>query len=158
MKKKLTKEDRKVLIKILSKKRASNVAYRNGYVSLKFDGKRLRDKVIIKHDPGLGDWSRKRNEVYYDEGLGKHDILPVVVHEVIEKYVTHRYGLKVNKESHRVALAIEKKFIADSCSRKFRKKCTHTGRCWRLHEARIQQVWEKEHEKIGRRRTKGKSK
>ena len=61
-------KQRKALVKALSKKRVSNTAYRNGYVSLKFDGRRLRNKVIMKHDPGLGDWRVHGHGLYAPHG------------------------------------------------------------------------------------------
>ena len=144
MVKKLTPERKRVLIKTLSAKRVSNVAYRGGYITLKFDGEKLKNKVIMKHDPSIANWSRTRKEVHYDEKLKRKDILPVLVHEVIEKYVTQKYHLNVDKEPHKIAQKVEKKFIGDACSRKYRGRCRHTSRCWRLHEKRIKRIWDKE--------------
>ena len=132
---------RKHLIRSLSSKRVSHVSFGNGVLSLNFNGRRLRNKVKIKHDPGMGNWARKKNFIYYDERIKHPDILPILVHEAVEKYIAQKFGLRTQSEAHEVAIAVEKKFISDACSRKYRKRCTHSGRCWRRHEQRIQGWW-----------------
>ncbi len=144
MVKKLTPLERKTVVKSYSAKRVSNVVYKNGHISLKFGGKKLRNKVIVKHDPQIANWSRKRHEIHYDEHVGKRDILPVLVHEMIEKYLTEKFHLSADKEPHRIANKVEKNFMSDACSRKYKYRCTHSGRCWRLHEDRIEKAWLKE--------------
>jgi len=141
MVKKLTPKQRRLLIRELSAKRVSYVSFQKGYLSLKFDGKILRNKVRIKHDVGLGNWSRKRNEIYYDESLKSPHILPILVHEAVEKYAAQKYGLRTQSEAHRIAMAVEKIFVNEACSREYKEKCTHSGRCWRRHERRLQGWW-----------------
>ncbi len=143
MVKKLTLGQKRELIKLLSAKSVTNLIYKSGHIILNFDGRRLRYKVIMKHEPSIANWSRVRKEIHYDEKLGKRDILPVLVHEAVEKYVTQKYHLNTDKESHKIAQRVEKKFISDACSRRFENKCRHTGRCWRLHESRIERIWNK---------------
>lgn len=155
MVKKLTPAEKSNIIAGLSSQKARNVAYRNGFISMKFDGRRLRNRVLMRHNPTIANWRRKKKEVYYDERLKRQDILPLLVHETVEKYVAQRYGLRTQSEAHKAAVAVEKKFIGDACSRKYRKKCTHTGRCWRKHEQRLQAIWLRENDLItGRPRRK----
>ena len=144
MVKKLTLLQRKALVKALSSKRVSNVTYKNGYIALKFDGRKLRNKALVKHDYGIADWSRKRKEVHYDEKLKEKDVLPILVHETVEKYVTEKYRLAVKMESHKIAQGVERRFISEKCTKKQKKNCKHSGRCWRLHEQRIDRLWKKE--------------
>jgi predicted RNA methylase len=115
--------DKRDLIKKLSKLNVHNVAFKNNRISLEFDGDKLSSKIMKKHIKEIGNWSRKYNRVYYNPDLKKEDILPILVHEVVEKYITEKYGLNVDKESHEIATAVEKNFIA--------------SKSWRSHEQRI---------------------
>lgn len=148
MVKKLTPAEKRNIIAGLSSQKVHNVRYRNGYVSMKFDNIRLKNRALMRHSPTIANWRRKRNEVYYDESLKKQDILPLLVHETVEKYVALKYSLYTQTEAHKVAVAVEKKFISDACSRHFKEKCTHSGRCWRLHEQRLQAAWLRENKLI----------
>lgn len=141
MVKKLTASQKRALIAKLSKKRAAFVSVRKGFLSLRFNNHLLRNRIRKKHDPGIGNWARKKNEIYYDEKLKQPDIIPILVHEAVEKYVAQKYGLHTQSEAHKVAMAAEKKFISDECCRQFRERCTHSGRCWRMHQMRIQGAW-----------------
>lgn len=115
--------DKKALIKYLSKLAVSNVKVYGNYISLVFDREKLRNRIVRKHIKHLGDWSRKKKEIYCDTHLKKEDVLPIIVHEVVEKYIVEKYGLNVDKDVHRIADAIEKNFIA--------------SREWRAHQQRI---------------------
>jgi len=115
--------DKKGLMKYLSKLKVSKVEFSKNKISLIFDGEKLENKVVKKHLLSLGDWSRKRKVVYYDNHLKKKDILPILVHEVVEKYITEKYKLKVDCETHKIADAIEKSFVS--------------RRAWRAHQQRI---------------------
>jgi hypothetical protein len=148
MVKKLTASQKRSLIAKLSSKRARFVSVKNGHLSLRFDSHLLRNRIMRKHDPGIGNWARKHNVIYYDERLKQPDIMPVLVHESVEKYVAQKYGLHTQSEAHKIAMAAEKNFIGDECCRQFRERCTHSGRCWRMHQMRVQGTWLVENRKI----------
>ena len=115
--------DKKGLMKYLSKLKVSKVEFCKNKISLVFDGEHLENKVVKKHITSLGEWARKRKVVYYDIHLKKKDVLPILVHEVVEKYMTEKYGLKVECEAHKIADAVEKSFVSRSA--------------WRAHQQRI---------------------
>jgi hypothetical protein len=115
--------DKKNLMKYLPKLKVSKVKFFNNKISLVFDGEHLENRVVKKHITSLGDWSRKKKIVYYDKHLKKKDVLPILVHEVVEKYITEKYGLKVDCETHKIADAIEKNFVSK--------------RAWLAHQQRI---------------------
>lgn len=115
--------DKKELIKKLSKLNVSNVVFKNNWISLVYDRHHLKNKVVKRHTSLVGNWSRKHNVVYCETDLKKEDIIPILVHETVEKYLTERYGLNVDKESHRIAEAVERNFVA--------------SRSWRAHQQRI---------------------
>lgn len=115
--------DKKGLMKYLSKLNVSKVKFSKNKISLIFDGEKLENKVVKKHIISLGEWSREHKVVYCDTHLKKKDVLPILVHEAVERYITKKYGLKVDKEAHKVADAVEKNFIS--------------SREWRSHQQRI---------------------
>lgn len=127
------KTERHKLVRRLSTQHASNVKLYNGFISLTFDNRRIRNKVVKKHERSIAEWSRGKKEVFYDEHVKKEDILPLLVHETIEKYVTEKYGLDVDTESHKIAQAAERRFI---------KRSKHEE--WATHEKRIERLWERE--------------
>lgn len=115
--------NREELIEKLSKLKVSKVVFKNNHISLVFDGHHLKNKVIKRHTSLIGNWSRKQRAVYYEPDLKKEDIIPILVHETVEKYITEKYGLDVDKESHKIAEAVERRFIA--------------SRSWLAHQQRI---------------------
>jgi len=115
--------ERKKLVEKLSKLSVSSVIFKNNWISLVFDGRHLKNKVVKRHTSLVGNWSRNHNIVFCEADLKKEDVVPILVHETVEKYVAERYGLNVDKESHKIAETVEKKFIA--------------SRSWRSHQLRI---------------------
>ena len=105
--------EKKKLVEKLSKLNASNVAFKDNWISLGYDGRHLKNRVIKRRIKLIGNWSRKNKAVYCDPDLKKEDVLPILVHEVVEKYVTEKYGLNADKESHEIADAVERKFIGE---------------------------------------------
>ena len=115
--------EKKKLVEKLSKLNADDVAFKDNWISLDYDGRHLKNKVIERRISLIGNWSRKHNAVYYDPDLKKGDVVPILVHEVVEKYVTEKYGLNADKESHEIADAVEREFIGE--------------KSWRSHQQRI---------------------
>lgn len=107
------KEEKKKLIDKLSKKHVSLVRYDGEYISLKYDNKKLKCRAVKRTVRVVGDWSRKKNIVYYDKNLKAPGVIPILIHEVVEKHAAQKYGLDVDTEAHKVATAVEKEFIAD---------------------------------------------
>ena len=104
---------RKKIIERLSSKHATSIRFDGRYISLRYDGKKLRCKAIKKNVKEIGLWSKKENIIYYDRNLTGKPLLPILVHEVVEKYVSQKYGLDENTEAHKVATAVEKEFVVD---------------------------------------------
>ncbi|MFH0832805.1 MAG: hypothetical protein V1900_03745 [Candidatus Aenigmatarchaeota archaeon] len=127
--------DRKRLIRELSKKRATHARFQNNVISLVYDNTHLRNKVIRRKEKYVANWSRVGKNIYLDKIVKDEDILPLLVHEAVEKYITERYKLNVDKESHRIAQVVERNFVRDK-------------KDWHLHEERVEYVWKKENKKI----------
>lgn len=117
----LERKRKKKLIENLSKKHVTLVRFNGKTISLKYDGKRLSNKVVKRRVRDIGDWSRKKNEVYYDKNLDAPGVISILIHETVEKHVAQRYGLDVDTEAHKIAQAVEKEFIADKSWIKMQK-------------------------------------
>lgn len=120
--------DKKQLIKELSSKKISHVKFKNNFISLVYDNKKLKNNIVRRREKLVANWSRISRRIYCDKNVKEEDILPLLVHETIEKYVTEKYKLDVDKESHKIAQAIERRFIGNR-------------RNWLLHEKRIAWLW-----------------
>ncbi|HLD38839.1 MAG TPA: NUDIX hydrolase [archaeon] len=110
---KIVKKRKKILIETLSKKHVRHVSFNGKMISLTYDGKRLRYKTVRRKVRDVGTWSRDNPVVYYDKNLDNPGVLPILIHEAVEKHVAQTYGLDVDTEAHKVAQAVEKEFIAD---------------------------------------------
>src|SRR3990167_1788359 len=127
----------KSLIEKLSKKHATLVKFSGGHISLRYDGKKLSNKVVKERNKDVGSWSKKKNIVYYDRDLALHEIVPILIHETVEKYMVHEYGMDEYLEAHKVAQAVERDFIAD--------------RGWLSHQELVARDWVKANkQKIGK--------
>lgn len=105
--------DKRKLVKHLSSMSALNVKYNGNYITLRYDRHEIKNRVIMKKHLGwVGHWSRGTNTIYYDKELVKEpkELLSVLVHESIEKYVHDKYGLSDDAEGHYVATMVEQKF------------------------------------------------
>ena len=120
--------DNKALVKFLSKQHAEDVSFHNKSIRLKFLGQKLSYRVVKKRVGVIGNWNRHRNVIYFDEKLVKKDVLPILVHESVEKFVTRKLGLHIDSESHKVAQAVERHFI-------------HNRHLWKRHEERVWYIW-----------------
>lgn len=110
---KIIKNHRKMLIENLSKKHVRHVKFNGKIISLTYDNKKLRYKAIRRKVRDIGTWSRNNPVVYYDKNLDDPGVLPILIHEAVEKHVAQTYGLDVDKEAHKIAQAVEKEFVAD---------------------------------------------
>lgn len=129
------------LVKQLSSGSVSSIKINGKTVSMFFLKKKITYRFKIIHEKNVADWNRHKNVIYVSRYVEKEDLIPVLVHECVEKYVSKKYGLDVDREAHRVATAVEKRFVL---SRK---------RDWRRHEQKISVSWRRENKrKIGRTR------
>ena len=127
----------KYLIRTLKKERVKNVKIKNGWISLEYDGEKIRNKIVIKkHEPYVGSWAKTKDEVYIDDDLkNKKDMSAVALHECIEKFVTQKYGLPEDTISHDIANEKEKEYLA------------RIDGPWEKHQRKVDKVWRKEGEK-----------
>ena len=105
--------EKKSLVKRLITMNALNVKYDGKNIEFRYDRHLIKNRVVMrKHLGWVGHWSRGTNTVYYDNDLVKQpkELLCVLVHESVEKYVHDKYGLSDDAEGHFVATMVEQKF------------------------------------------------
>ena len=132
-----TREDdlRRTFVKLLMKFPLRDVRISNDKVSLRFFGNRISDKVVIKREDHVADWSRRRKEIFIDKKITEEDrkksFKALCVHEVIEKFLVEKFGLKLDTEAHVVATQKEKEYLRSIDGN------------WRSHELIVYWDWHK---------------
>lgn len=119
------------LIKSLIREKVKNVKITDKWISLEYDGEKIKNKIAIKkHESFVGTWSKKNNKVYLDDDLkSEKDRDAVAFHETIEKFITQKYGLDEDTDAHRIANEKEKEYFE------------RTGGNWRSHQMKVTKVW-----------------
>ncbi len=102
-------------VKILFKSPLREVKFSGNKVSLIFFGHRISDYVIIKREHHVGEWSRRRKQISIDKKITARDrkksFKALCVHEVIEKFLVEKFGLRLDTEAHVVATRKEKEYL-----------------------------------------------
>lgn len=130
---------RATFVEILLKTPLKNVKFSNDKrISAEFFGEKFSYRVVVKREPDIADWSRKRKEIYIDRQIATKDrflhtdsFKALCVHEAVEKFVVEKFGLKVDEEAHIVATKKERQYL---------KKI---GGSWRSHQALVYRKWKK---------------
>lgn len=110
---KIVKERKRSLIEALSKKHVRHISFNGKVICLTYDGKKLRYRAVRRKVKDVGVWSKDNPVVYYDRNLDDPAVLPILIHETVEKHVAQTYDLDVDTEAHKIAQAVEKEFVAD---------------------------------------------
>jgi len=127
-------------VKILLRSPLKDVKFSKGNkrISMTFFGEKISYRIIVKRVKGIGNWSRKREEIYIDKQITTRNRLPhtasfkaLCVHETVEKFLVEKYGLDVDNEAHVVAVKKEKQYL---------KKM---GGDWKSHQMLVYRKWTK---------------
>jgi len=108
---------------------------------LTFDDHKICCKVVTKdHEPHIGTWNKDTPTVYVDDDMGKLgtdlDVQAIILHEMIERYLSTVYKMPENGEAHRIAEKFEKQYIKKN------------GGNWEKHEWLVSKVFDKENPSI----------
>lgn len=100
------------VIERLSEKKVSNIRFNGKYFSCTFDGRKLRNLVLIlPHYEYVGGWARKKHTIYIDDDMlrsdNKKELISLMIHESVEKYASQKYGLREDTEGHLIADKVE---------------------------------------------------
>jgi hypothetical protein len=123
------------LVKILLKSPVTNLKFSKGNISLDFFGYRISDKLIVKRENHVGEWSRRRREIFIDKNFGKKEeeksFRALCIHEIVERFLVEKFGLKLDEEAHVVATRKEKEYLESVKGN------------WRSHEMKVFWDWHK---------------
>ena len=133
MKKKFRRRFTRYLIKSLMREKVKNVKIKNGWISLEYDGEKIRNRIIIrKHEGFVGSWAKTKDKIYIDNDLKGKDRDAVAVHETVEKFVSQKYGLDEDTDAHKIATEKEREYLEK------------VGGNWRSHQMKVTKVWMRE--------------
>lgn len=142
MKKRAVKKEvilHRAFIKLLLRFPVKNVKFSKNKLSLTFFNHRIYDKIKIKLEDHVAEWSRKRKEIFIDKKITANDkkksFKALCVHELIEKFLSEKVGLKTDDEAHLVATKKEKEYLESINGN------------WRSHEHIVYWNWHNHGEK-----------
>ena len=125
----------KAFVSILLNSPVTNIKFSKDRISLSFFGHRISDKITVKRENHVAEWSRKRREVFIDKNFGEREkeksFRALCIHELIERFLVEKYGLKLNEEAHIVATCKEKEYLESVKGN------------WRSHELKVFMDWHK---------------
>ena len=105
----------KEFVKILLRSPVRGVKFSKDKISLTFFGHRISDKIKIKKEDHVAEWSRRRKEIFIDKKIScnekKKSFKALCVHELIEKFLIEKFGLRLDEEAHLVATKKEKEYL-----------------------------------------------
>jgi hypothetical protein len=124
------------LIKSLLREKVKNVKIEEDWISLEYDGEKIKNKIVTKrHEIHVGSWAKTRGKVYVDDDLRGKNRDSVAFHEAIEKFVAEKYGLDEDTDAHKLAEEKEEEH--------FKK----IGGNWRSHQMKVTRIWMREGKK-----------
>jgi len=101
--------------KLLLRYPVKHVKFSGNKCSLVFLGNKISDKVTRKREPHVAEWSRRRKEIFIDKKITPGDrrksFKALCVHEILEKFLTEKFGLRANIEAHEIATQKEKEYL-----------------------------------------------
>ncbi|MBU1939146.1 MAG: hypothetical protein ABH854_00275 [Candidatus Diapherotrites archaeon] len=130
--------ERKKLVNKLLKMPVKCIRFFGGKISFDFFGHKIGDKIVIKKEDHVAEWSRRHREVFIDRKFGKREMgrsfKALALHEAVEKFLVEKYGLKLDEEAHVVATRKEKELLEK------------LGGNWRSHELTVYWDWHRQGE------------
>ncbi len=137
--KKRTRNAHRELMKEFMKSPVTNIKFTKDRVSFDFYGHRISDRITVKKQPHVGEWSRRIRKIVIDRYFNKKDKLKefrsLCIHEAVERFLVETYGLNTDNEAHPVAKEKEKEFLK-----------SENGN-WRSHQMKVFWDWHKQGEK-----------
>ena len=123
------------LVKILLKFPITNIKFSKNKISANFFNNKLSDKITIKKEDHVAEWSRKKREIFIDKNFGKLEkeksFKALCIHELIESFLVKKFGLKLDEEAHVIATQKEKEYLEK------------VNGNWRSHELKVFWDWHK---------------
>ena len=130
-------EKKKIMAKAM-KAKVRNLEFSRGKISLSFMGHKISDRISLKKENLVADWSRIHRKIYIDREFGEREMKKsfraLAVHEAVEKFLAEKFHLDVDTEAHPVAAQKEKECLK------------REGGNWRSHEMIVYWDWHRQGE------------
>jgi len=127
------------LMKVFMKSPVTNIKFTKHKVSFNFYGHKISDRITVKKQPHVGEWSRRIGKIvidrYFDEKDRIKEFKSLCIHEAVERFLVETYGLNTDNEAHPVAKEKEKEYLKSVKGN------------WRSHQLRVFWDWHKQGEK-----------
>lgn len=125
----------KSFVKLLLKYPVTNIKFSKNRISLDFFNHRISDKITLKKEQHVAEWSRRRKEIFIDKNFGEKEreksFRALCIHETIERFLAKKFGLRVDDEAHIVATQKEKEYLESVKGN------------WKSHELKVFWNWHK---------------
>jgi hypothetical protein len=125
----------KVLMKVFMESPVTNIKFYKNRISFNFFGYRISDRITVKRQPHVGEWSRRVRKIVIDKNFNEKDKIKefksLCLHEAVERFLVEKFGLNTDNEAHPVAKKKEREFLES------------IGGNWKSHELNVFWDWHK---------------
>jgi hypothetical protein len=129
----------KVLMKVFMEAPVTKIKFSKYRISFNFFGYRISDRITVKKQPHVGEWSRRVSKIVIDKNFNKRgrmkEFKSLCLHEAVEKFLVEKFGLNTDNEAHQVAKKKEREYLES------------IGGNWKSHELKVFWDWHKLGEK-----------
>jgi hypothetical protein len=129
----------KVLMKVFMASPVTNIKFSGNRISFNYFGYRISDRITVKKQPHVGEWSRRVSKVVIDRNFKTKErakeFKSLCLHEAVEKFLVEKFGLNTDNEAHPVAKKKEREYLES------------VGGNWKSHELKVFWDWHKLGEK-----------
>jgi len=129
----------KVLMKVFTESPVTRIKFSKNRISFNYFGYRISDRITVKRQPHVGEWSRRVRKIVIDRNFNKKDRIKefksLCLHEAVERFLVEKFGLNTDNEAHPVAKKKEQEFLE-----------SNNGN-WRSHQMKVFWDWHKLGEK-----------
>jgi hypothetical protein len=125
----------KVLMKVFMESPVTNIKFYKNRISFNFFGYRISDRITVKRQPHVGEWSRRVRKIVIDKNFNEKDKMKefksLCLHEAVERFLVEKFGLNTDNEAHPVAKKKEREYLESM------------GGNWKSHELNVFWDWHK---------------
>jgi hypothetical protein len=129
----------KVLMKVFMASPVTNIKFSGNRISFNYFGYRISDRITVKKQPHVGEWSRRVSKVVIDRNFKTKErakeFKSLCLHEAVERFLVEKFGLNTDNEAHPVAKKKEREYLES------------IGGNWKSHELKVFWDWHKLGEK-----------
>jgi hypothetical protein len=125
----------KVLMKVFMESPVTNIKFSKNRISFHYFGYRISDRITVKKQPHVGEWSRRVRKIVIDKNFNKKNKIKefksLCLHEAVERFLVEKFGLNTDNEAHPVAKKKEREYLES------------IGGNWKSHELNVFWDWHK---------------